>query len=223
MAFDELYGTPTDIGQFTDTGMTDPDVGRQTFVAVLHEVAILALLAVWWTGHSLIKLRTRSPGTYCHFVMIRTRRWAAVVGIGLIMIMAAASAATVDTTRRDADGAPSAIKVGIKPLDPFVTKNGDQYHGFSIDLWNEIARRNSRQTSYVWHDTLPSLLRDVQTTTVDVGTAGITITKDREQVLDFSYPMFDAGLEVMTTPRCAFCQSASGRSRASISLCHTAS
>ena len=35
MAFDELYGIPADIGQFTDTGMTDPDVGRQTFVAVL--------------------------------------------------------------------------------------------------------------------------------------------------------------------------------------------
>jgi ABC-type amino acid transport substrate-binding protein len=36
---------------------------------------------------------------------------------------------------------------------------------------------------------------------VDVGIAGITITKDREQVLDFSYPMFSAGLEVMTTSR----------------------
>jgi phosphoglycolate phosphatase-like HAD superfamily hydrolase len=35
LAFDELYGIPADIGQFTDTGMTDPDVGRQTFEAVL--------------------------------------------------------------------------------------------------------------------------------------------------------------------------------------------
>jgi len=36
MTFDELYGIPADIGQFTDTGMTDPDVGRLTFVAVMH-------------------------------------------------------------------------------------------------------------------------------------------------------------------------------------------
>jgi phosphoglycolate phosphatase-like HAD superfamily hydrolase len=35
LAFDELYGIPADIGQFTDAGMTDPDVGRRTFVAVL--------------------------------------------------------------------------------------------------------------------------------------------------------------------------------------------
>lgn len=36
MAFDELYGIPADIGQFTDDGMTDPDVGRKTFESVLR-------------------------------------------------------------------------------------------------------------------------------------------------------------------------------------------
>jgi phosphoglycolate phosphatase-like HAD superfamily hydrolase len=36
LAFDELYRIPADIGKFTDTGMTDPDVGRKTFEAVLH-------------------------------------------------------------------------------------------------------------------------------------------------------------------------------------------
>jgi phosphoglycolate phosphatase-like HAD superfamily hydrolase len=36
LAFDELYGVPADIGKFTDTGMTDPEVGRKTFEAVLN-------------------------------------------------------------------------------------------------------------------------------------------------------------------------------------------
>ncbi|HWC12077.1 MAG TPA: HAD family hydrolase [Acidimicrobiales bacterium] len=35
-AFQELYGIPADINQFTDAGMTDPDVGARTFEAVLH-------------------------------------------------------------------------------------------------------------------------------------------------------------------------------------------
>ena len=35
-AFEELHGIPADIGQFTDAGMTDPDVGARTFEAVLH-------------------------------------------------------------------------------------------------------------------------------------------------------------------------------------------
>jgi phosphoglycolate phosphatase-like HAD superfamily hydrolase len=35
-AFDELHGIPADIAEFTDAGMTDPDVGARTFEAVLH-------------------------------------------------------------------------------------------------------------------------------------------------------------------------------------------
>src|SRR3954468_24869686 len=35
IAFEELYGVPADIGQYTDAGMTDPDVGGKTFAAVL--------------------------------------------------------------------------------------------------------------------------------------------------------------------------------------------
>jgi phosphoglycolate phosphatase-like HAD superfamily hydrolase len=38
LAFDELYGIPADIGMFSDAGMTDPEVGRKTFEAVIgHE------------------------------------------------------------------------------------------------------------------------------------------------------------------------------------------
>ena len=35
-AFEELHGIPADIGQFTDAGMTDPDVGAKTFEAVMQ-------------------------------------------------------------------------------------------------------------------------------------------------------------------------------------------
>ncbi|MDP9257305.1 MAG: HAD family hydrolase [Actinomycetota bacterium] len=34
-AFDELYGIPAEIGEFTEAGMTDPVVGRLTFTAVI--------------------------------------------------------------------------------------------------------------------------------------------------------------------------------------------
>jgi phosphoglycolate phosphatase len=38
-AFEELHGIPADIGQFTDAGMTDPDVGAKTFEAVMKRKA----------------------------------------------------------------------------------------------------------------------------------------------------------------------------------------
>jgi phosphoglycolate phosphatase-like HAD superfamily hydrolase len=49
-AFDELYGIPADIGEYTDAGMTDPDVGAKTFEAVLHREP---------TPHELAKLVQR--------------------------------------------------------------------------------------------------------------------------------------------------------------------
>jgi phosphoglycolate phosphatase len=45
LAFDDLYGIPADIGEFTDTGMTDPDVGHRTFTAVLGREPTRAELA----------------------------------------------------------------------------------------------------------------------------------------------------------------------------------
>src|SRR3954462_14963556 len=36
LAFDELYGIPADIGEFTDAGMTGPAAGRKTFESVMH-------------------------------------------------------------------------------------------------------------------------------------------------------------------------------------------
>lgn len=99
------------------------------------------------------------------------------------------------------DQATAALKVGIKPLDPFVIKTGERYSGFSIELWDEVARRNNWTTSYVWHDTLPPLLDEVAASKLDVGIAGISITRDREVKLDFSYPMFNAGLQVLAAQR----------------------
>ena len=36
LAFLDLYGLPADIGHFSDAGMTDPEVGRRTFAALLE-------------------------------------------------------------------------------------------------------------------------------------------------------------------------------------------
>jgi phosphoglycolate phosphatase len=38
-AFQQLYGAPADIGQYTDAGMTDPEVGRLTFEKVVGRKA----------------------------------------------------------------------------------------------------------------------------------------------------------------------------------------
>jgi polar amino acid transport system substrate-binding protein len=91
--------------------------------------------------------------------------------------------------------------VAVKPLDPFVIKRGDQLEGFSIDLWNEIAKSNGWEFEYKFLPTVKAVLEDVQGGLSDVGIAGISMTDEREQLVDFSYPMFNAGLQIMVPDR----------------------
>lgn len=92
------------------------------------------------------------------------------------------------------------LRVAIKPLLPFVIYNDDgTYSGFSIDLWEEIAARSGITYTYVPLETVTEVLDYVRDARADVGVAGISITREREEFVDFSQPMFNAGLQIMTS------------------------
>ena len=68
LAFDELYGIPADIGEFTDAGMTDPEVGRKTFEAVMHRAPERPSSPGCWNGACttcIRRSRTRPPTVSC--------------------------------------------------------------------------------------------------------------------------------------------------------------
>jgi polar amino acid transport system substrate-binding protein len=89
--------------------------------------------------------------------------------------------------------AQTTLRVAIKPLTPFVIKSGSSFEGYSIDLWNTIATKNGWQTQYLYFNSVKEVLKAVASRQADVGIAGISITKDREKVVDFSLPMFNSG------------------------------
>jgi ABC-type amino acid transport substrate-binding protein len=90
------------------------------------------------------------------------------------------------------------LKVVIKPLEPFVMRSGSDLQGFSIDLWREIADHLGLQYQFVEVNTVSDQLSAVENGTADIAIAGISITADREGKVDFSYPYFNAGLQIMT-------------------------
>jgi len=95
--------------------------------------------------------------------------------------------------------APESLRVVIKPLTPFVAKTSDgEYIGFSIDLWKEIAQRAQLPYTFQWVNTVTEQLDAVRNGEADVAITGISITRQREETLDFSLPYFKSGLQVMT-------------------------
>jgi polar amino acid transport system substrate-binding protein len=90
------------------------------------------------------------------------------------------------------------IRVGIKRLEPFVFIDEDgRPSGFSVDLWNAIAADVGIQYEWVLASTVNELIAAVQSGNADAAIAGISMTPQRESLVDFSYPYFESGLQIM--------------------------
>jgi glutamine transport system substrate-binding protein len=79
---------------------------------------------------------------------------------------------------------------------PFEFKQGDQYVGFDIDLWKEIAKDLKLDYKLQPMD-FSGILPALQTRNVDVALAGITIKDERKKVVDFSDGYYDSGFTLM--------------------------
>ncbi|MCB0225551.1 MAG: transporter substrate-binding domain-containing protein [Anaerolineae bacterium] len=101
-------------------------------------------------------------------------------------------------SRPQAQQSDEPLQVVTKVFEPFVIKDGDDFKGFSIDLWTEIVRRMGRQYEFIEVETVDDQLAAVAQGKADVAIAGITMTSEREHSVDFSYPYFKAGLQIMT-------------------------
>ena len=89
------------------------------------------------------------------------------------------------------------VRVATKPLEPFVIKQNDRWTGFSIDLWDKIAQERGWKYEWVEVKSVSDQLAAVQNGTTDAAMAGISITPEREAIVDFSHPYFNAGLQIM--------------------------
>lgn len=79
---------------------------------------------------------------------------------------------------------------------PFEFKEGDNYVGFDIDLWQAIAEQLHVDYQLKPMD-FSGIIPALQTKNVDVALAGITITDERKKVIDFSDGYYDSGLLIM--------------------------
>src|ERR1051325_6758692 len=93
---------------------------------------------------------------------------------------------------------PSKLRVATRLVRPFVYEQQGQLTGFSIELWQEIARQLNIQSEFVAKPTVKELLDTVRSQNASVGIAAISITAEREIAFDFSQPMFDSGLQILT-------------------------
>lgn len=90
------------------------------------------------------------------------------------------------------------LTVVTKEIEPFVFVNGDQVSGFSIDLWESIAREVSIDYEYVIVETVTEQIDSIANNQADAALAAISITEAREARVDFSHRYYESGLGILT-------------------------
>jgi polar amino acid transport system substrate-binding protein len=93
----------------------------------------------------------------------------------------------------------SEVRLAIREIEPFVFIDGDRLSGFSVELWDEIAARAGFETEYMVVDSVTEQLEAVASGRADAAIGAISVTAEREQTWDFSQPIADGGLSVLTT------------------------
>jgi polar amino acid transport system substrate-binding protein len=93
---------------------------------------------------------------------------------------------------------PETLRVATRLVRPFVYEQQHQLTGFSVELWQEIARQMNVQSEFAVKPTVRDILDAVKSKEAALGISAISITAEREVELDFSQPMFDAGLQILT-------------------------
>jgi polar amino acid transport system substrate-binding protein len=116
--------------------------------------------------------------------------------ICILFVAAAMSLSAGDTVAQDSAQA-KVLRVAVKPIAPFVFKQGMELTGFSIDLWNAVAQSLNVDTKWVEVSTVADQLQFVKSGEADAAIAAITITKERENIIDFTQPYFDSGLQIL--------------------------
>lgn len=95
------------------------------------------------------------------------------------------------------------LTVSTVTRPPFSLTEADEDTGFSMDLLQALAEELNWSVSINRHDVFGDMLSAVETGASDLAIANISITAAREQIMDFSQPIFESGLQIMVPAQSA--------------------
>ncbi len=121
--------------------------------------------------------------------------------LALAMITAALAAPThaqptITSTNPTRDESPE-LRVAVVIIPPFVMEQNGALTGFNIELWDAIAARLKRRTTYQIEPNVLTLEEAMRSKKVDLTVAPVIVTSARDEDFDFSVPLLSAGQQIM--------------------------
>ena len=108
-------------------------------------------------------------------------------------------AAALEDAAGDDDAASGTLRVAARPLPPFVIYEDRAYSGFEVELVRLVGAQLGMEVEIHAVDTVAKQIDDITRGVAQLGLGGVAITGAREEVADFSVPVLDSGLTILTT------------------------
>ena len=120
---------------------------------------------------------------------------------GICLVPADKASATQPDTTPTPSIAGKKLRVGVYINQPFGYKGKEDYEGFCVNLWKEIAADLGLPFEYLPFPVLAELVQATSEGKVDVGLGNISITGERLKKVDFTHPYLQGGLQVMVNEK----------------------
>jgi len=128
------------------------------------------------------------------------------VGVGLVALAARGSGRTaalgalllatgIPWGATAADGAET-LRVGVAPVGVTLQIVDGKPTGPSVELWEDMALRLGIVTDYVVTDSIVEGLAGVRNGEVDLFLGPVAMTREREEIFDFTHSVFHSGLRI---------------------------
>lgn len=118
--------------------------------------------------------------------------------VAMLFVLAACGTEDEGTEGTSGDAEGQVYQVGIDTTyPPFEYEEGGEYKGIDVDLIRAIAENQGFKIELNPMD-FAGIIPAVQADQLDIAIAGMSITDERKEVVDFSDPYFEAGLTLVT-------------------------
>lgn len=89
------------------------------------------------------------------------------------------------------------LKVAIKSSPPFSIQTAQgNWQGISVELWDDIAKQLNLEYEWVVIEDIQAQFNQLQQGQIDVAVGALTMTADREHLIDFSHTFYSTGLGI---------------------------
>ena len=92
-------------------------------------------------------------------------------------------------------------RVVTRDIEPFSFEKDGRRVGFAVELWENVARELKVDSQFSTTGSAKQMVEAVENKSADVAVGALSITAEREKVIDFSQPFYESGLQILVSKK----------------------